>query len=343
MDLLLKKILLFLGNRTNAQDFDLKASHSFLIRPIGAGIGDAVVLTHFIRNLKKAYPKADIYVMPSARNVSVFCGNPYITKVYPYSLLSFIKLRGKVDTFIDFTTYIKVKNFISYIILGQKATVTAFRHSKCGLTEKDFSYYRLYKPLDFNRPYSKVFLDLASPLGLSDDGGGYDLYPSAPALEQAEAFWENGKIKILLNLFGTSKELSRGEIASLINKICAEFKNADIALLWDKNTEREAASFAALCGARLCQRTTVEDIFALCSSSDLIISVDTATVHIAAALKKPLLAFFEKNIYAQWMPPIGKNEIIFCSIKPAKGRAEYCFDSKDAFSCAYRLINTLIK
>jgi ADP-heptose:LPS heptosyltransferase len=341
MDLLLKKILLFLGNRTNAQDFDIKASHSFLIRPIGGGIGDAVVLTHFIRNLKKAYPKADIYVMPSARNVSVFCGNPYITKVYPYSLLSFIKLRGKVDTFIDFTTYIKVKNFISYIILGQKATVTAFRHSKCGLTEKDFSYYRLYTPTDMEKPYIKVFLDLASALHLSDDSFGYDLYPSAPALEQAEAFWEKGKRKILLNLFGTSKELSRGESASLINKIRAEFKNADIALLWDKHTEREAASFAALCGARLCPRTTVEDVFALCSSSDFIISVDTATVHIAAALKKPLLAFFEKNIYAQWMPPGDNNDIIFCSIKPAKERAEYCFDYKEAFALAYSRLKNI--
>ncbi len=341
MGLILKKLLLFLGNRTNAEDFDLKSSRSFLIRPIGGGIGDAVVLTHFIRNLKKAYPKSDIYVMPSSRNISVFGANPYITKVYPYSLLSFIKLRGKVDVFIDFTTYIKVKNFINYIILAQKATVTAFRHSKCGLTEKDFTYYRLYTPADMEKPYIKVFLDLASSLNLSDDGGGYDLYPSAPALEQAEAFWENGRIKILVNLFGTSKELSSGDTAALINKIKAEFKNADIALLWDKKTEREAASFAALCGARLCPRTNVEDIFALCYSSDFIISVDTATVHIAAAFKKPLLAFFEKNIYAQWMPPGDNNDIIFCSIKPAKGRAEYCFDSKEAFSLSYSRLKNI--
>jgi len=325
-----KKLLLFLGNRKE-NNFDLKSSKSFLIRPIGHGIGDAVVLTHFVRNLKKRFPQAAIYVMPGKRNMQVFSGNPYVNKVYPYSFLSFVKLQGRVDVFIDFSTYIKVKNFLFYIILNPKAVITAFRNQKYGLTEKDFSYYRRYKTTDYSRPFSKVFLDLGAELGLSDDGLGYDLYPSAASVGKAKTFWLKGKKRILLNLFGTSKELCFEDVASLVSKIKEKY-DADIVLLWDAKTRQQAFSFAADNGIRTAFKTQVSDIFSFAKTADYIISVDTALVHAASAFKKPLLAFFERNIYSQWAPLGDKNDIVFCTVRPKGKRTQYCFDASEAFA-----------
>ncbi|MDR0291913.1 MAG: hypothetical protein LBI01_03990 [Elusimicrobium sp.] len=329
----IKRVMLMLGN-PRVEDFDVKNAKSVLIRS-WSGIGDSIVMSSAIRELKKNRPDIKIYVTQRSRSRDVYKNNPYIDKLYPYTFYHFLKLRNKADVYIDARDHMNAGNFLFYRVLNPKKVITGPRYSKYDVKMDDFSYYKDYKPADNgNKHVYDIMLDYFSEFNLKSGERKYDLYVSEKDLQTALAFWKKDKKRVLLNIFGSTKILDIPTVISLINNIQRDFNNLDIVIPFDGKTKERSLT---LCGengisnARLSYKTTVKELFALVKSSEMIISVDTGIVHIGSAFDKHMIAFYEKNIFAAWAP-IGKNhDVILCKANDmGNGSAHYAFDAEQA-------------
>jgi len=338
-----RKILLFLGNPKLPDNFDIKKAKNFLLYP-SAGIGDSIVFTPAIRNLKKKYPDSNIIVMTCKRNEAVFKQNPYISSIVPYSVRTFLKYRNKIDVFMDLNIFIREKTFILYRILNPKLLLTGYKESVLGLTEKDFSYYRNYKPPREQHTY-KTFINYLDFLNVTDDGKGYDIFLKEDDVITADKFWEKGKIRILVNLFGAYKVLDKEGVLYLIRNIYDKFKNkVDFVLTWDEKTKEHIESVTA-CNStvRLSYKTNVEQLFALVKTADLIISIDTGITHIASAFSKHQIAFYEQANILGWAPLNKESVTILCNTIPGFiGKKKlYKFDQEEALNKALESLRTI--
>ncbi|MDR1942117.1 MAG: hypothetical protein LBQ47_07300 [Endomicrobium sp.] len=331
-----RKILLFLGNPQIA-GFNPRQAKSFLIFPAGA-LGDALVVTPLIRDLRKKYPFAKIYVMTRKRNADIFRENPFITACIDYKIRSFIKLRNQIDVFADFNIFIRIKSFILYRILNPKYFITHYKEPVLGLTEKDFSVYKNYVCPSLRIHTLEIYISYFKEFGVEYDGKGYDLQIGQRYLQNAEAFWKKNKIRIIFNIFGSYLLLDEALSGAVIKDICARYDGKiDIALLWQKDTKDLVLPLLSSdkdCLSRNCRltlETNVKQLFALIKTADLVISIDTGVVHIAGAFNKNQVSFFSPSKSVEWAP-LGKNtRIALCSSRLAGKKSVYSFDCKEAF------------
>ena len=327
--MLLKRLMLVLGN-PKLKDFNFKNTKTVLILTADK-LGDSVLTIPAIMELKENRPGISVYIMFKKHVYSVFEGSSYIDKLFPYSIWSFIKLRNKIDVFADLTEPIRVKNFFCCRVLNPKKVITYPREPKYGLTEKDFSYYKDHKPADPQKHICDIISErILSGFGLKIKERKYDLYVPEKDLKTAEEFWKEGKKRILLNIRGINRMLDKDAVISVVNNLRKDFKNLDIVVPWHEKTKDEAAALASAISGRLSFKTNIKQLFALVKSADIIISVDTGIVHIAAAFNKNIVAFHEKAKLV-WRPLNTTSSVIVCDIKMInKGMKLYSFNAEEA-------------
>lgn len=341
LEILKKKILLFLGNPKPKGEYNLKKAKTFLLFP-SSGLGDSLVVTPSIRSLRKRYPDSKIYVMVRRRNKDIFKNNSYVDEVMPYSVWSFIKLRNKIDVFVDTNIFIRMKSFILFRILNPKYFITGYKEEKNGIQSKDFSIYKNYIVPNVNQHAYKIFMDYLKPLGLSYDGNGYDLCVNEDSLKEADNFWKKDKLKILVNLFGTNYILNKESISKILNNVENETGNlVDIVVLWENKTFKEIKSFTESDkNFRISYKTDKEQLFSLVKSADIIISPDTGIVHIASAFLKPQLSFFTKDKIIHWAPFGDNIKIVECKTEELPdGKILFNFSEEEALEKLLKIIN----
>jgi len=118
-------LILLLGN-PKLKDFDVKDAKAVLLRPWARGIGDSIVSTGAIRELKKKYPHIKIYVIQRNRSRCVYAGNPHIEKVLPATLYHYLKLRNKVDVYVDCKHSVNISNLFACRLLNPKKIITIY-------------------------------------------------------------------------------------------------------------------------------------------------------------------------------------------------------------------------
>lgn len=61
----------------------------------------------------------------------------------------------------------------------------------------------------------------------------------------------------------------------------------------------------------LCGKTSIKEFFSVIKNSDLVISVDTSAMHVAAAFNKPIVAIFGDGYPYMWYPYTEKRVVLF--------------------------------
>lgn len=84
-------IIKFFGRRKKKNEIDFLNLKSILIKPIGDAVGDAVIHTAHIQQLKKAFPWVKIGVLVSNRSSVIFVQNGVVKEIISNSLFSYIK------------------------------------------------------------------------------------------------------------------------------------------------------------------------------------------------------------------------------------------------------------
>lgn len=96
---------------------------------------------------------------------------------------------------------------------------------------------------------------------------------------------------------------------------------------------------------KLSPKTTIQEYIQLVSSADLIIGVDSGTIHLAIALKKKFLAFYARNIanFCRWQPRGNANisyKTIMSKIESDSNNYTHDFPMKEAANWINELFQT---
>ena len=327
-------MILLLGN-PKLKDFDVKDAKAVLLRPWARGIGDSIVSTGAIRELKKKYPHIKIYVIQRNRSRCVYAGNPHIEKVLPATLYHYLKLRNKVDVYVDCKHSVNISNLFACRLLNPKKIIGAPRTHRWGLKDADFSYYKNF-PQDnkFDGCSHDKVLSCFPGFDLAPKKRKYDLYPSQKDIKTAESYWKKDKKRVILNIYGSNRVLDKQKIISVMNHIQKDFPDLDIVIPFDAKTKKGVSALCSpggILNARLSYKTTLRQLFALVQSSGAVISVDTGIVHVASAFDKNTVCFIEEKMLEWWTPISTSYSSVICNVAETKnGKKQYSFDAAAA-------------
>ncbi|WP_048758270.1 glycosyltransferase family 9 protein [Necropsobacter massiliensis] len=310
--MLIKRVIAnVFGSRRPTKKTDLGQLDSVLLNPVGDAIGDAVAHGLHLRQLKACYPHLKIGVFVTERNRAVFAASGVVDELITMTPVAYVKQRKKWDLYLDFTTRFNSKSLILDKILAPERVMIFVKTAKKYYSLDNIHNYDFYTPLPPHTHFKDYLKHSALGVYLASQPPlFYQLRLSEAVCQLAEKQWQIDKIRVLLCPQGSSKrrQLPAQECAAILHKIPPHLQdNIDLQLGYSAQNQAylaQLSQFGALPEIREAQKTTVEQYLALVNSADIVLAVDSGTVHVACAFDKPLLAFyanFPTNI-AKWQP-----------------------------------------
>ncbi len=296
---------------------------NFIIVQFGR-IGDMILLTPLFNRIKHLFPNANIDLLAGRHNNKIVINNPNLNNIFIYEKtpLKFISLinqlrKNRYDFLIDpkdhysreshlFAKLIKAKNKIGFNSNGKKTINQTIPSQE----ENEGKHYieRILQPL--------YFLDYTKEVELPK--------PELFLFNESEIYFNEFLKKniiddyIVLNISASRKSKmwkSHKWIDFLENTNFGKFK----IILVNSPTEKEASTaIKEKCPyVNLFPSRSIQDVVSVINRATLVISPDTAIVHIAAAFDKPLFALYNglENFYTKFYPLCSEKCIIKANSK----------------------------
>ena len=268
----------------------------FLVVGLGR-IGDLVLMTPLFRALKEENPDHQVHLLASHINHEVVKPHPFLDKVYveSFNLVKNIRLifdlrKEKYDWWIDPKDHKSGTSRYYLSMVNPKQSV--------GFNDLKFRKFKhSIKPLEeqYGVHISSRFLEGLHPLGLKSEN-------KRPMLEVGETELKGlldfcSKLNInsyhFVNISSSRPQrewpaekwiefLSQIEAVSPAFLICCAPKDRGKAKLIEDHVPK----------ARVYPTKSIKDVSAAISRSNMVLTVDTAVVHISAAFNKPLLGLY---------------------------------------------------
>ena len=276
------------GRKPKTKNIDWKNISSVLIRPIGTGIGDAVVMSAVIGQLKQAYPLCKIGVLITQRNQFVFEHIPGVDICFQDKPITYFKQHKKWQVFLDYRPTFTTRNIICDYFLNPSYTICFEKTSKKNYSPKTVRNYNFYVP-KLSAAHLSQSLTL-TPFSdyVNTKKPRYNL--DAPAANQKEIIkkWLNPqKLNILVCPLGSDKILDNNLLTQALSELEKKYRPNFIFAM-----DKTSYNLPKLTGITYTGKMPLETFFALCYGVDFILTVDTATVHIACAYNKPMVAIY---------------------------------------------------
>ncbi|HZH01603.1 MAG TPA: glycosyltransferase family 9 protein, partial [Flavisolibacter sp.] len=252
-----------------------------------SSIGDIVLTTPVVRCMKKQLPDAEIHYLIKPQFKTVMVNNPYIDKLHT--------LQKDWDAMIE---ELKAEKFDYIIDLHHNLRTLRVKRA---LKLPSFSYNKLniekfvFVKLKWNvMPKVHIidrYLETVSSFGVKNDGAGMD-YFIAPheevKLEDIPASHHAGYIALVIGASFYTKKLALEKLQELCRKI-----DHPVILLGGKEEREEGDAIAATDPVKIynaCGKFSLNESADLVRKSKLVIAHDTGLMHMAAAMKKPVIA-----------------------------------------------------
>lgn len=290
--------------------------HVLIIR-WDAKLGDSIVSSWFARELKMKNPSIQVDVI--APESLSFMYEDYFKAdiVYPskkrpgYSDLNKLaKKIGQVDLLIHFGKKLKMKDI--YFINKVKARFVA------GLDDELNSINIKLGQITEGKHFCEKFATLAKKCGITDPDKTYILPYTDTHIKNITPTWPKNSPVITINPYGSgsSRKLSSDNIKRLISYLTSGFdKNVQCCLLFSPETKNEVIELTESLNNTFCckESKSIGDVIAQIALSDGIVSVDTATIHIASGLSKPILGLYNPDMinFSEWGPNTPTSHIVF--------------------------------
>lgn len=310
------------GKRELKEKIDFSQVSSILINPIGDAIGDTMIHTAHIKQIKSANPHIKIGIFASTRNRVLFEQANIADIILEKNLINAIKQRKQWDLLIDFQP-----NFTSsWLMMTKIISPTAIL-----IFNKDAQkYYNLNRIKNYDYycdiPAHIHMVDYLKHSLLSDfidhSQNNYilgKLFDNQPEEELTKP------ITIVVAPLGSSRKIPSQELQALLNAIPPTLANAiKIILSADKAYFQEVkAKLARYLKLTHYHAQPLSHYLNQLNQANIVVSVDSGTVHLACAFEKPLLAFYanNKNNIHKWSPKVadGVNWAMIISNNPAGG------------------------
>lgn len=304
---MLKKVLTLLSEnrQKKPKEIDFKNIRSILIRPLGKAIGDAVVHTAHLNQLKAIFPKVKIGVIVNGHNKTIFEHSNLVDTFVERNIFDYIKNHKKWDLLLDFENNFNSASLFMDRVMMPHYIMAFYKYHKKHYnldTIKNYDYYCNLQPTDKLSHYltKSIFSEkftLPEPLSILNVNKSLQI--------------QNGsnKITILLCPQGSKREIPYNELAELLNlSITEQFINhCHFIVGYTETSEEYTQNLKKLCpklNITPSIKTTLTEYIELLNTANLVIAVDGGSLHLACALRKPLLSFFanDQNNLNRWYP-----------------------------------------
>ncbi len=292
-------------------------------------IGDVLLTTPTIRAIRKAWPDTHITMLIGQKSRPALEGNPYID-----SLESFPEewwFERKIGKILKLTWRLRKKLKDALVILHASPLIHLWGFLinapvRIGFDENG-SGFALTHPVsrtkkDYERYLADVNLDLARAMGIPADDPSLDYFPQKDELEAARRFLPPAPKRGRRLLVGVApgggqnafekisvKHWPAVHYAELMTEL-SKGRKIEFLLLGDKN-DVQVDRIVEMAGpevrfTNLKGKTTFRELGALIYHLDLLVTNDSSPLHLAVAMKKPVVALFGPTANWTLFPP-GRN------------------------------------
>ena len=265
-------------------------------------IGDVILTTPFVRELKNNFKRAEIHVLCKNSTKELFESNTYINKIH-------ICEKSWLDSSLNFNYFISLIKFLKkekYDLAfdlhpDPRNIILAFSVSKYAL---GFSYrglgFLLYRSLQFkNAHIIEQNLNLLRKLKLNITSSELQFYYSKKDEQTINQFLNKNKIKNFIVMHPGTRRSEKKWSTSKWIELCKDFigKDYKILLTGSKDERDYNKSIVEIVNKKkaiinVAGKTSLSQLGILIKNSLLFIGPDTGALHIARAVETPLIGLF---------------------------------------------------
>ena len=280
-----------------------------------AGIGDIILSTKALRALKLGHPNSEIHLLTGTQAASLAQNIKYIDHVWPFpirelkedrfQLMEILRLIRKLRK-IDFDTIInvyRVSTWIGSLEMGLLFMLLRGQE-KIGHDNKGFGLFldkKISGKTFRDRHFTDSMMDIAELAGGIPDNKGIEIFPDNKSEEKWKSLFagtqtDSREMRIAINPGGErkSRRWNPEHYASVADHLIEKF-NASIFILGGSGEEKIAEEIRIKMRNKatdLSGKLTLNDLAYIIDIMDLLVTNDSGPMHIAAAVKTPVVAIF---------------------------------------------------
>ncbi|UKH18520.1 glycosyltransferase family 9 protein [Actinobacillus pleuropneumoniae] len=311
---MLRNIRLSLGKRCLDKNFSSKfvsnhfPYHKILFLRQDGKIGDYIVSSFVFREIKKQSPETHIGVVCSRNNAYLFEHSPYIDQLYfvrtknigDYLACGKQLAKEQYDVVIDPTVTLRNRDLLFLRTINAKCYI--------GYDKTDYKLFSL-NVTDKQQHFAQIYKQALELAGFTNIDTQYDIPRDEKSAKAVKDYLSKNRLEhfITLNLFGagSARRFSDEKMMELLTYLCKVSTKPILLLTFPEVTPKLKQIADRFENVFVYEYTqTVFDTIELIRHSDILISPDTSTVHIASGLSKKIIGFYssDEQNFIHWHP-----------------------------------------
>ncbi|MDE8034811.1 glycosyltransferase family 9 protein [Actinobacillus equuli subsp. equuli] len=271
-------------------------------------IGDYIVSSFVFREIKKQAPETQIGVVCSRNNAYLFEHSPYIDQLYfvrtknigDYLACGKQLAKEQYDVVIDPTVTLRNRDLLFLRTINAKTYI--------GYDKSDYKLFTLNVQNE-QQHFAEIYKQALELAGFTNIDIQYDIPRDEKSVKAVQDYLSENQLEhfITLNLFGagSARRFSDEKIMELLAYLRRVSIKPILLLTFPEVTPKLKQIAAQLENVFVYENTqTVFDTIELIYHSDILISPDTSTVHIASGLSKKIIGFYssDEQNFIHWHP-----------------------------------------
>lgn len=268
-------------------------------------VGDMVVHTIIFRAIKKKYPYIKIGIITKGAAKEIIENNPNVDKIYNFKKekreirrLAKEIAEEKYDLLVDFSIMLRVRDMMLISLCKTRYTI--------GVNREEWKIFDLSVTFSFQSHITDLYVAFLERIGVECEDRRYEIFNEALVLETQNRV-------VVLNPYASNRHRSfSDEVTIKIGKEISKYSNVEIYIVGEESREEDLEKIASNIGetARYYKTKRILDLISLIQRADLIVSPDTAAVHIGSAFQKKIISVYLKDkeeiLYAKMWAPNSK-------------------------------------
>lgn len=280
-------------------------------------IGDYIVSAFAFREIKRLQPNIHIGVICSDKNRQMFDENPYIDALHVVKAKSTFSyhqvgrsVAGQYDVAIEPTLVLRPRDLILLRALNCRYNI--------GLDKQDYRIFNL-NIANTQQHFSDVYAQALNLCGFENIDTKAELPANAQSAAAVQAFLAENHLTdfVALNFFGAAnfRRFDETHIRAILQQLFKDFPEQKFVLLTYPEVtpmlQKMADEFAHV--FVFANTVSIQDSIELIRHANVVLTPDTAIIHIAAALNKNIVGLYQDNPQnlANWYPKCDNTELIF--------------------------------
>jgi len=277
-------------------------------------LGDVILITPLIKNLKLAFPESDIDIMLKSGTEKILSNNPHIHQIFclKKNKRSFLNFLGNIFL------YLKIRrNKYDLLITtdgGESSSILArVSKAKIKIGRRNYmspnldNYFTHFFGFHGERHVIDLNLDPLLILDKKISSMGLEVFPLMSDFDKVRNFLTNEKVFIHIHPCSQCdyKLIDNRLMAKIIDFCEINLGIKTVITGFGSNDDKLVSKILDYTNSQpinLCSKLTLMETAALNKMAHALVVVDTAIMHISTANETPVIAFFGPTAVNNWGP-----------------------------------------